>query len=67
MQLVRHLVRASLTHNILFSAEHVPGRHNVIPDLLSGFQFQRAALLAPWLDTAPTAIPLALLPHHMLH
>jgi len=66
MQLVRHLVCASLKHNILFRAEHVPGRHNVIPDLLSRFQFQRAARLAPWLDSAPAAIPPELLPQHML-
>ena len=34
MQLVRTLVYSSLKHNILFRAKHVPGRHNLIPDLV---------------------------------
>ena len=66
MHLVRHLVSVSLKHNILFRAEHIPGRHNVISDLLSRFQFQKAAQLAPWLNNAPTAIPAPLAPHQMI-
>ena len=66
MYLVRHLVGASLKHNILFRAEHVPERHNLIADLLSRFQFQKAARIAPWLSSAPSAIPESLEPPHMI-
>lgn len=66
MRLVRCLVTTSLKHNILFRAEHVPGRHNLIPDLLSRFQFQKARQVAPWLNSAPTAIPEPLTPQRMI-
>jgi len=66
MRLVRSLVTTSLKYNILFRAEHVPGRHNIIPDLLSRFQFQKARQMAPWLHTAPSAIPVHLSPQHMI-
>jgi hypothetical protein len=66
MTLVRSLVASSLKHNILFKARHIPGAHNVIPDLLSRFQFQKALTMAPWLDREPSALPPALAPGQML-
>jgi len=66
MKLVRHLALSSLTNNILFRATHVPGKHNVIPDLLSRFKFQEARSIAPWLSADPTPVPPALSPQQML-
>jgi hypothetical protein len=57
MSLVRRLVIASMTHNILFRAKHISGVSNVIPDHLSRFRFQEARKLAPWLDTHQTPVP----------
>ena len=57
MKLVRRLVIAALKFNIFFKAKHIPGKSNVICDLLSRFSFQEVRSLAPWLDTNPTDIP----------
>ena len=57
MQLVRRLVIASLRHNVQFRAKHIPGKHNVICDLLSRFYLQKAQDLAPWLDQKATIVP----------
>ena len=61
MQLIRRLVVASLTHNVLFRAQHIPGFTNVIADRLSRFRFQEALTLAPWLNPDRTPLPMALL------
>ena len=66
MILLRKLVLACLKFNILFTAKHIRGRHNVIPDLLSRFQMQRAKQLAPWLDAQATPIPEELWPQQIL-
>ena len=60
MTLVRRLVLASLHHNVLFRAEHIPGVTNVIADHLSRFRLQEAQRLAPWLNQAPCPVPLHL-------
>lgn len=57
MRLVRRLVIAALTHNILFNAKHIPGKSNCIADHLSRFNFQEARTIAPWLDVGPTTVP----------
>ena len=62
MSLVRTLVLASLTNNILFLSKHIPGRHNVIADHLSRSQVHKAHELAPWLEAHPTPFPLEWLP-----
>jgi len=67
MKLIRRLVTASLTHNILFRAAHIPGKSNTIPDLLSRYQFQEVKALAPWLQQQPYTIPAHLLPEAILH
>jgi len=62
MRLVRRLVVAALTYNIVFRAKHIKGKTNVIADHLSRSQFQKACALAPWLAPQRTAIP-----DHLLH
>ncbi|MEE4247451.1 MAG: reverse transcriptase domain-containing protein [Kangiellaceae bacterium] len=62
MVLVRRLVVAAMTHNVIFKARHIPGFSNVVADNLSRFSFQEAFAVAPWLDRTPTSIP----PHLLL-
>lgn len=57
MCLVRRLVLACLRHNILFQAEHIPGKINTLPDLLSRLQVQKFFGLAPYMDRFPTNVP----------
>lgn len=57
MRLIRRLVLAALKYNIYFRAKHIPGKTNVICDLLSRFSFQEAHQIAPWLSPTPVAIP----------
>lgn len=61
MILVRRLVLACLNNNILFQAKHIPGRLNILPDLLSRLQVERFKTLAPAMDPLPTSIPQQLL------
>ncbi|MCP3678772.1 MAG: hypothetical protein GY782_00060 [Gammaproteobacteria bacterium] len=62
MGMVRKMVILSMLHNIQFSANHIPGKHNVVSDLLSRFQVPKAKLWAPWLDELPTQVPTHFLP-----
>lgn len=57
MCLVRRLVLACLRHNILFQAQHIPGKINTLPDLLSRLQVQKFLGLAPYMDRFPTTVP----------
>lgn len=66
MKLVRHMVLKAMKHNVLFKGEHIPGRHNVVADLLSRSKFQRARQLATWLEELPVTIPAQLLPENIL-
>jgi hypothetical protein len=61
MRLVRRLVVAALVHDIDFSSQHVPGKSNMVADLLSRNKFQAARAWAPWLDPEPQSIPDSLL------
>lgn len=61
MQLVRRLVLICLRYNILFQAIHIPGKMNVLPDLLSRLQVSRFKKLAESMDPNPTKIPTQLL------
>ena len=61
MKLIRRLVLASLSYNILFKAKHIPGKNNTLADKLSRFQFQEAFRIAPHLNPSQTAIPVDLL------
>jgi hypothetical protein len=42
MRLVRRLVIAALTYNIVFRAKHIKGKTNVIADYLSRSQYRLA-------------------------
>jgi hypothetical protein len=57
MQLVRELVLATLHHNILFQAEHVAGKSNVLADALSRLQIELFHRLHPTARTTPTPVP----------
>ncbi|KAH3833697.1 hypothetical protein DPMN_107009 [Dreissena polymorpha] len=57
MHLVRRLVLASMKCNILLNAEHIPGKFNILPDLLSRSQIEKFQASAPQMDKVPTAIP----------
>ena len=62
MHLVRQLVVTAMSHNIDFQAVHIPGKLNVIPDLLSRLQEARARQHQPDLDELPGVIPQEWLP-----
>ena len=62
MSLLRPMVTSAMLNDIQFYAEHVPGKHNVIPDLLSRFQVSKALDLAKWMDRDPHSIPKQWLP-----
>ena len=57
MHLVRQLVSTCLINNVQFAAKHIPGRHNLLPDLLSRLQVPKAQVTAPWLAKLPSAVP----------
>lgn len=61
MKLVRRLVIAAMKYNVLFRSEHIQGKANVLPDLLSHLQVERFKEMAPHMDPNPTEIP-----HHLL-
>ena len=62
MFLVRRYVLCCMRNNLLIKAVHVPGKLNILPDLLSRLQVSRFHTLAPWMDTQPTTVP-----QHLLH
>ena len=62
MSLIRTLVMSALTNNIHFVAKHIPGKRNIIADLLSRSQVHKALQVAPWLNKTPVAIPAPWLP-----
>ncbi|MCP3876743.1 MAG: hypothetical protein GY699_26840 [Desulfobacteraceae bacterium] len=64
MSMVRKMVVLAMLNNVQFSALHVPGRNNVIADLISRFQVSKAKTWAPWLEDKPTFVPHKLLPWH---
>ena len=61
MALVRRMVIACMTLNILLRAKHIPGKENILPDLLSRFQMGQFKRLAPQMDNLPTDVPIDLL------
>lgn len=66
MKLVRQLVVASMSNNIMFSAKHIPGKTNVIADHLSRLSVEQARTRAPWLEKVPQKIPGPFLPWNKL-
>jgi hypothetical protein len=62
MVLVRQLVVSAMSYNIQFRAQHIRGKLNVVPDLLSRLQEAKAKELRPDLEVRPTQIPQQWLP-----
>ncbi|MCP3932783.1 MAG: hypothetical protein GY705_27235, partial [Bacteroidetes bacterium] len=62
MGMIRKMVVLAMLNNVMFSAVHIKGRHNVIADLLSRFQVEKVRKIAPWLDATATPIPSHYLP-----
>ena len=61
MSLVRRLVLACMKHNTHLRCVHIPGKHNILPDMLSRLQVKEFHCLAPDMDKVPTPIPAYLL------
>ena len=51
---------STMSHNIHFSAKHIPGKSNLIADALSRFQNEAARRLAPDLNAEQECIPPAM-------
>ena len=66
MILVHMLVLNCLKNNILIRAVHLPGRENIIPDMISRQQVHKALELAPYLNRKPESIPDHLLLQRLL-
>ena len=64
MKLVRRLVLACMQYNILIQAKHIPGKTNILPDLLSRLQVKQFQQLAPHMDKVSTKVPENLLQLH---
>ena len=56
MSLARRLDLACMKNNVLVKAEHIPGKYNILPDLLSRSQVERFKSLAPHMDQTATQI-----------
>ncbi|XP_069131881.1 uncharacterized protein [Argopecten irradians] len=57
MKLTRRFVVASLRDNILFKAQHIPGKHNILADHLSRLQVDLFRQQAPRMARHPTPVP----------
>lgn len=64
MTLVRRLVLACMRYNILVRSEHIPGKQNILADLLSRLQVDAFHKLAPHMDKDPVIIMPHLLSLH---
>lgn len=47
----------SLSHNIHFQAQHIPGVANIAADLLSRLQVPEFLVRFPTMDKTPTMVP----------
>ena len=65
MRLLRPLVLKLLQHNISFTSLHIPGKLNVLIDLISRNQVTSQLLDYHQMDRLPTPIPLELLPQNL--
>ena len=62
MRLLRPLVVATMSYNILFAAKHIPGKSNIVADALSRFQDAVTSRAAPWLNADADQVPREMLP-----
>ena len=61
MHLMRRLMILSLSQNIHFRAEHIPGIANTTADLLPRLQLQEFMTRFPHRDKNPTQVPQSLI------
>jgi hypothetical protein len=66
MCLLRKLILVCLQNNIFIRSKHIPGKPNIISDLLSRSQVEKAKELDPYLDNQPTTVSQELLLHNLL-
>jgi len=59
--LVRLMVLTCMKHNILVRAEHIPGKLNILPDLLCRLQIKAFLARAAHMDGESTPVPAHLL------
>ena len=64
MQIIRPLTLLLIEHNINLKAEHIAGKLNIIPDLISRFQITAQHLREQNMNLEPTPVPQHLLPEH---
>ena len=64
MQIMRPLTLQLIEHNINLKAQHIAGKLNIIPDLISRFQITAEHLREHSMNPEPTPIPQHLLPQH---
>ncbi len=62
MKMLRKLVVSAMLNNVVFTSKHIRGKHNVLTDHLSRFQFGKAKKWAPWLQDIPVKVPASMLP-----
>lgn len=56
MKLMRRLMILSLSYNVHFIAEHIPGKSNKAADLLSRLQVDEFKVQFPFTDNEPTQV-----------
>ena len=66
MIIVRLIVLTCMQYNIYIRSEHLPGKLNILPDLLSRNQVLRARQLFPFMDQFPVQVPQHLLLKNLL-
>ena len=57
MIIVRLIVLSCMQNNIYIRSQHLPGKSNVLPDLLSRNQVPRARMMFPFMDPHPVQVP----------
>ncbi len=62
MAMIRKMEVISMLNNVMFMSEHIPGKHNIVADLLSQFQTANVKKVASWLDEVASKVPSNLLP-----
>ena len=60
MIIVRLIVLSCMKYNVFIRSQHLPGKFNILPDLLSRNQVSKAKQMFPYLDQFPVQVPLHL-------
>ncbi len=62
LEMLRLFVLQCMNNNIQVQAVHIPGKSNLIADLLSRLQEDNTRSLAPWLNVEKIHVPQTYLP-----